>query len=135
VGVALARVATWLIAGALASLILALIYRFGPCRAPAKWRWLSLGSIVATALWLVSSLLFGWYVQKAHYDTTYGSLGAVVALVMWMYVSAYAMLLGAFVDAEAERQTARDSTTGSPRPMGERGAMMADTSAALEPRD
>jgi membrane protein len=83
--------------------------------------WLSLGSIVATALWLLSSLLFGGYVSMAHYDTTYGSLGTVVALIMWMYVSAYAMLLGAFLDAEAERQTARDSTTGAALPLGQRG--------------
>jgi membrane protein len=68
----------------------------------------------------------------ANYDTTYGSLGAVVALVMWLYVSSYAVLLGAFLDAEAERQTARDSTTGRPRPIGKRGAAVADTSAALE---
>jgi membrane protein len=131
-GVAIARIATWLVAGALASLIIALVYRFGPCRAPAKWRWLSLGSIAATVLWLIGSLLFGWYLSVARYDATYGSLGAVVALVMWLYVSAYALLLGAFLDAEAERQTARDSTTGAARPMGERGAAVADTSAALE---
>lgn len=132
IGVALARVATWLIASGLASLAIALIYRFGPCRAPAKWRWLSFGSVVATGLWLLGSVLFGWYVSVAHYDTTYGSLGTVVALIMWLYVSAYAVLLGAFLDAEAERQTARDSTTGRPRPLGRRGAVMADTSAALD---
>lgn len=108
-----ARLATWLIAGGIASVTLAIIYRYGPCRADTKWRWLSLGSIAATVLWLLSSLLFGWYVSMAHYDTTYGSLGTVVALIMWMYVSAYAMLLGAFLDAEAERQAARDSTTGA----------------------
>jgi membrane protein len=126
------RLVTWLVTGGLASLTLAMIYRFGPCRADAKWRWLSLGSLVATVLWLVISLLFGWYVSVAHYNTTYGSLGTVVALIMWMYLSAYAMLLGAFLDAEAERQTARDSTTGTPLPLGRRGAVVADTSAALE---
>jgi membrane protein len=130
-GVALIRLVTWLIAAALATLVIALIYRYGPCRARAKWRWLSLGSVTATLLWLIGSVLFGWYVSVASYETTYGSLGTVVALIMWMYVSAYALLLGAFLDAETERQTARDSTTGAPQPLGERGAVVADTSAAL----
>jgi membrane protein len=125
------RVLSWVSVFLLATLTIMLIYRYGPCRAQAKWRWLSLGSITATLLWLVGSLAFGWYVSVARYDTTYGSLGAVVALLMWMYISAYALLLGAFLDAEAERQTARDSTTGRPLPMGERSAVVADTSAAL----
>jgi membrane protein len=125
------RVLSWVIVSLLTTLTITLIYRYGPCRAQAKWRWLSLGSIAATLLWLAGSLAFGWYVSVARYDTTYGSLGAVVALLMWIYISAYALLLGAFLDAEAERQTARDSTTGRPLPMGERGAVVADTSAAL----
>jgi membrane protein len=127
-----ARIATWIVAGSLASLTIAIVYRFGPSRANAKWRWLSSGSVLSTGLWLTGSLLFGWYVSVADYDTTYGSLGTVVALIMWMYVSAYALLFGAFFDAEAERQTARDTTTGADRPLGERHAVMADTSAALE---
>ena len=128
----LLRAGTWLLAAGLVTTILTLVYRYGPCRALAKWRWLSLGSASATLLWLAGSLLFGWYVSAAGYETTYGSLGTVVAVIMWMYVSAYAMLLGAFLDAEAERQTARDSTTGKPLPLGERGAIMADSSAALK---
>ncbi len=132
IATSLVRALTWLIAASLATLVLTLIYRFGPCRAPAKWRWLSLGSTAATVLWLAGSVLFGWYVSVASYDATYGSLGTVVALIMWMYVSAYALLFGAFLDAEAERQTGRDSTTGRERPLGERGAVVADTSAAIE---
>jgi membrane protein len=128
------RVLSWVIVSLLTTLTITLIYRYGPCRAQAKWRWLSLGSIAATLLWLAGSVAFGWYVSVAKYDTTYGSLGAVVALLMWIYISAYALLLGAFLDAEAERQTARDSTTGRPLPMGERGAVVADTSAALVDR-
>lgn len=126
------RLLSWLTVSLLATFTITLIYRYGPCRAQAKWRWLSLGSIAATLLWLLGSLAFGWYVSVARYDTTYGSLGAVVALIMWLYISAYALLLGAFVDAEAERQTAIDSTTGRPLPMGGRNAVVADTSAALD---
>lgn len=129
---ALLKAVTWLISAAFASLAIAAIYRYGPCRKRAKWRWLSFGSVIATALWLLASVLFGWYVSFGGYDKVYGSLGAVVALLMWFFVSAYAVLLGAFVDAEAERQTARDSTTGPDRPIGQRGAAMADTSAAVE---
>jgi membrane protein len=128
---ALIRVLTWLFVTMIAATAITLIYRYGPCRELAKWRWLSLGSITATLLWLAGSLVFGWYVAVAKYDTTYGSLGAVVALIMWLYVSAYAVLIGAFLDAEAERQTAQDSTTGKAREIGKRGAVVADTSAAL----
>lgn len=131
-GVAMVRGATWLVAFALATAALALIYRYGPCREDAKWRWLTLGSAIGTGLWLLASILFGWYVSVANYATTYGPVGTVVALLMWIFVSAYAVLLGAFINAEAERQTARDSTTGPERPLGERGAVVADTSAALE---
>jgi membrane protein len=122
---------SWSLISLVATLTITLIYRYGPCRAQAKWRWLSLGSITATLMWLAASLAFGWYVSVARYETTYGSLGAVVVLIMWIYICAYALLVGAFLDAEAERQTARDSTTGSPLPMGQRGAVVADTSAAL----
>jgi membrane protein len=132
VAIALIRVATWMVAFVLASFAIAIVYRYGPCRENAKWRWLTLGSAVGTTLWLLGSLLFGWYASMANYATTYGSLGAVVALLMWIFVSAYSLLLGAFINAEAERQTARDSTTGPERPLGERGAVVADTSAALE---
>lgn len=102
-------------------------------RADARWQWLSAGSLVATLLWLAATVGFGFYATRfGDYDATYGSLGAVVVLLMWLYLSAYAVLIGGLVNAESERQTARDSTTGPARPMGERGATMADTSAALE---
>ncbi|WP_293970210.1 YihY/virulence factor BrkB family protein [Sphingopyxis sp.] len=124
---------TWLLAAALCVLTLGGIYRFAPNRADARWEWLSLGAVFATMLWLLATIGFGIYAARfGDYDATYGSLGAVVVLLMWLYLSAYAVLLGALINAEAERQTARDTTTGPERPMGERGAMMADTSAALE---
>ena len=108
------------------------MYRFAPDRADARWRWLSYGSVAATLLWLVATIGFGIYAARfGNYNATYGSLGAVVILLMWLFVSAYAILIGGLINAEAERQTAIDSTTGPPRPMGERDAAVADTSAAL----
>ncbi|QPI74373.1 YihY/virulence factor BrkB family protein [Sphingobium sp. Cam5-1] len=133
VGAVALQAITWTIAAALCSLALGAMYRFAPDRADARWQWLSLGSGLATLLWLLTTLGFGLYASwLGDYDATYGSLAAVVVLLMWLYVSAYAMLIGALVNAEVERQTSRDTTTGPEEPMGERGATMADTSAALD---
>lgn len=119
---------TWLVAGAIASAAIAFAYRYGPDRARAQWRWLSVGSVAATLLWLVATVLFGIYAANfANYNATYGALGAVVVLLMWLFVSSLAILIGAEINAEAERQTAVDSTVGHPRPMGRRGARLADT--------
>jgi len=133
VGAVALQAITWTIAGALCSFALGAMYRFAPDRADARWQWLSLGSGLATLLWLLTTLGFGLYASwLGDYDATYGSLAAVVVLLMWLYVSAYAVLIGALVNAEVERQTSRDTTTGPEEPMGERGATMADTSAALD---
>jgi len=119
--------ATWLAAGVFASAAIAAAYRYGPDRRDARWSWLSLGSALATLLWLLATLGFGFYAAKfGDYNATYGSLGAVVVLLMWLFVSAYAVLLGASINAETERQTLRDTTKGGPRPMGSRGATVAD---------
>ncbi|WNO52926.1 YihY/virulence factor BrkB family protein [Stakelama saccharophila] len=127
-GVVLIKIATWLVAAAIVSAGFAFIFRYGPDRARARWRWLSVGSVASTLLWLVATLLFGIYTANfANYNATYGALGAVVVLLMWLFVSSYAVLLGAEINAEAERQTGVDSTTGMPRPFGERGATVADT--------
>ncbi|MEZ0498214.1 YihY/virulence factor BrkB family protein [Sphingomonas sp. IW22] len=127
-GVATMQVLTWIVAGAIASAAFAFIYRYGPDRAPARWRWLSIGSVAATVLWLLATVGFGIYAANfANYNATYGALGAVVVLLMWLFVSSYAVLIGAELNAEAERQTLIDTTTGPPQPMGERGARMADT--------
>ncbi|MBV9811279.1 MAG: YihY/virulence factor BrkB family protein [Acetobacteraceae bacterium] len=108
-------------------LLLSFVYRFGPCRRKAKWKWVTPGSVVATLLWLLASLLFSLYVgHLANYDSTYGPLGAVAAVMMWFWVSAYAVLLGAELNSEMELQTVRDSTEGPPKPMGARGAYVAD---------
>lgn len=123
----LIKVATWSTAGLLVSVAFGLFYRFGPDRRPAKWHWLTLGSAVATLLWLLVTLGFGFYAANiSNYNATYGSLAAVVIFLMWLFLSAYAVLLGAEINAETERQTFEDSTTGPDRPVGERGAVMAD---------
>lgn len=116
-----------LVAGAF-GIALAVVYRFGPSRDDAKWRWISPGAIVAGVLWLVGSGLFSLYVAKAGtYDQVYGPLGAVVVFLMWLYLSAFVILIGAELNSELERQTAKDTTKGPTRPMGDRGAQAADT--------
>lgn len=106
---------------------LALVYRYGPSRRDAKWRWVTWGSSVAAALWIGASMLFSWYVVNFDsYNRTYGSLGAGIGFMTWMWLSAVVVLLGAELNAEMEHQTARDTTTGKPKPLGSRGATMAD---------
>jgi len=106
---------------------LSLLYRYGPSRERPQWRWVTPGSVVATVLWVAVSALFSFYVaQFATYDATYGPLGTVVGVMMWFFVTVYAVLLGAELNAELELQTARDSTEGPPKPMGTRGAYVAD---------
>lgn len=107
---------------------ISLLYRFGPSREHAKWRWLSWGALAATAAWIIASWLFSFYLQHfANYNATYGSLGAVVGLMMWTWISVIILIAGAGINAEMEHQTACDSTTGPAVPMGERGAVVADT--------
>jgi membrane protein len=106
----------------------AIVYRYGPCRARARWRWVTWGGVFAAILWLGGSLGFSWYVNHvAHYDVTYGSLGAVIGFMMWIWSSVMVVLIGAELNAEIEHQTAIDSTTGAPLPIGARGAAMADS--------
>jgi membrane protein len=110
------------------ALILALIYRFGPSRSDARWRWVSWGGAVAALVWVAGSAAFSWYVESfGNYNKTYGSLGAVVAFQIWLWLSGIVVLLGAELNAETEHQTAIDSTVGAPKPLGRRGATMADT--------
>ena len=107
---------------------LALIYRLAPSRREPRWQWLTVGSIFAAAAWLGSSALLSWYLANfAHYDAAYGSLGAGIGLMMWMWVSSIVILFGAQLNSEIEHQTAKDSTVERDRPLGARGAVMADT--------
>lgn len=109
---------------------LAVVYRFGPSREEPRWAWVTPGAILATVLWVVGSALFALYVSKfASYNETYGSLGAVVILLMWFLLTAYAILIGAELNGEMERQTEKDTTEGPGQPMGKRGAYAADTVA------
>lgn len=109
---------------------LAVLYRYAPNRRAARWQWVSVGSVFASVVWIAASFLFSWYLAKFNtYNATYGSLGAVVATMMWLWLSAVVVLLGAELNAEIEHQTARDSTVGEDKPLGERGAAMADTVA------
>ena len=107
---------------------IALIYRFGPSRRPAKWRWLSWGAGIATVVWVAASWGFSYYLQNfADYNATYGSLGAIIGLMTWTWLSVVILIIGAEINAETEHQTTRDSTVGEAKPMGRRGAVVADT--------
>ncbi len=110
---------------------LAFVYRYGPSRAKPQWRWITWGSGFAAMAWLAVSILFSWYAANfGTYNKTYGSLGAVIGFMVWMWLSTVVVLLGAELDAEMEHQTVRDTTTGRPKPLGARGATMADTVGA-----
>jgi membrane protein len=107
---------------------LAVLYRYGPSREKAEWRWVSPGSVGAAILWVIASMLFSWYAANfGSYNETYGSLGAVVGFMTWLWISTIVILLGAELNAETEHQTAKDSTVGGEKPMGNRRAAMADT--------
>ena len=131
VAAALIKIGSWLGAAALASAAIAALYRLAPNRRSAKWRWVTPGSTLATAAWVAMTIGFGFYAARfGHYNATYGSLGAVVVLLLWLYLSAYVLLLGAELNAELEHQTARDSTVGAEKPLGARRARMADKVAS-----
>jgi membrane protein len=105
-----------------------ILYRIGPCRRQARWAWVLPGAIIATLFWLLVSEGLSYYVTHvASYSMTYGSLGTVIIVMMWFYLSAYVVMLGAELNAQMELQTTADTTIGPARPMGERGAAMADS--------
>jgi membrane protein len=129
----LIRVARWPVL-LLALLIgLAVLYRYAPDRRAARWQWVSVGSVFAAVTWMAASYLFSWYLASfANYNATYGSLGVVIGLMTWLWISTIVVLLGAELNAEIEHQTARDSTVGEEKPLGARGAAMADTVGAKQ---
>jgi membrane protein len=109
---------------------IAVLYRFGPSRQEAKWRWITPGAVLALVIIIVISSLFSWYAANfAQFDKTYGSLGGLIGMLFWMWLSVTAVIVGAELNAESEKQTAQDSTKGSDDPMGRRDANAADTLA------
>jgi len=120
-------VARWLLLAAVAVAGIAALYRYGPSRTAARWTWLMPGAVLACVLWLAASLGFSVYAENfASYNESFGALAGVVILLMWLWISAYVLLLGAELNAEAEAQTRYDTTTGRGMPMGDRGARKAD---------
>ena len=126
-GAVLAQIAPPVILGFAVILVIGALYRYAPSRSPARKRWITPGAVIATVLWVTVSLGLSVYFGRfTDFNQTYGSLGAVIALMFWLYASAFVVLLGAEVNAQMELQTARDTTTGRPKPMGKRGAFVAD---------
>ena len=122
-----ARIASYLVLVVLTIFGLAILYRLGPDRDDPEWKWVTPGAILATLLWVIGSIAFAIYVGNfANYNATFGSLGGVIVLLMWLWLSAYIILIGAEIDSEMEAQTRHDTTTGPEKPMGERGAVKAD---------
>jgi membrane protein len=114
---------------------LACLYRYGPSRARPQWRWVTWGSGIAGAIWLIGSLILSWYVANfGSYNATYGSLGAVIGFLIWMWLSTIIVLGGAEINAEMEHQTARDTTDDGEKPLGARGARMADEVGEVQTR-
>jgi membrane protein len=122
------RLARWMVLLPVVALVITLFYRHGPSRRPPAWRWVSWGSAVATTVWLVASVGYSFYLQSfADLQATYGSLGALVGFLLWIWLSVLILIVGAQLNAEMELQTRRDTTTPPEKPMGRRGAYVADT--------
>ena len=121
-------VVSWAALAALVTVVLAVLYRYAPDRKEARWRWITGGSTVATLLWLASTAgLFAYVERLGSYQSTYGSLAGVAISMFWLWTTVFLVIVGAAVNAETERQTARDSTVGPEQPLGERGAVVADS--------
>lgn len=124
----LISLARWPVLLLVITLAIGALYRWGPSRNPARWHWISWGGLSAAIVWVIFSAAFSFYLANfANYDATYGSLGAVIGVMMWTYLSVFILLVGAELNSEIEHQVLVDTTVGPHRPMGERGAKMADT--------
>jgi len=124
----LLQVARWVLLAAVITVALAVVYRVAPDRDAPKVRWVSAGAAIATVLWLLASLGFSIYVSNfGSYDKTYGALAGIVVLLFWLWITSYAILLGAEINAESEQQTISDTTKGPAQPVGRRDAVKADT--------
>jgi membrane protein len=130
------RIASYLIMLVVIWMGLTVLYRWGPSRQTAKWRWITPGAAVSVVLLGIASVAFSWYATNfSDYGAAYGSLGALIGLMTWIWISATIVIVGAELNSEVEHQTARDSTTGEPAPLGQRGAHMADTIGEVNPMD
>ncbi|MFW3614026.1 YihY/virulence factor BrkB family protein [Billgrantia antri] len=124
----LVNLARWPLLMIVVMLAIAILYRYGPDRDRPRWQWTSIGSLIAVMLWLLGSIAFSIYVRNfGNYNEIYGSMGAVIILLMWLWLSAYIVLLGAELNSEMEHQTTHDTTVGGNERMGERDAYVADT--------
>jgi membrane protein len=124
----LAEALRWVLVAVLVMGALAVLYRVAPDRDAPKFRWVSVGAIIATVLWLLASVGFSLYVSLfGNYAKTYGALAGVIVMLLWLWITSYAVLLGAEINAETEQQTVKDSTRGPDRPLGQRGAVKADS--------
>jgi membrane protein len=118
------------------AIALAVLYRYAPDRDSPKFAWVSVGAAVATVIWVIASVGFSLYVENfGSYSKTYGALAGVAILMLWLWITAFIVLLGAEINAEAEQQTVEDTTVGEPRPLGERGAVKADNLPHEQPRE
>lgn len=130
VGDLLLRIGRWPMMYLVIALALAVVYRYGASRGKPQWRWITWGSAVAALLWLCASGLFAFYASNfGKFNETYGSLGAIIGFMTWLWISAIVILLGAEIDAEMEYQTARNTAEGAPKPMG---ARVADTLGSVQ---
>lgn len=127
------QIVRWPILFVIVAIGLSIVYRYGPSRTEPQWRWITWGSAFASIMWIAVSIGFSWYAANfGSYNKTYGSLAAIVVFMTWLWLSTVIILLGAEIDAEMEHQTVRDTATGRPKPMGARGATMADTVGARQ---
>jgi membrane protein len=127
-------VVRWPLLAAVVLVCVGLLYRWAPDRRPPRWSWVSPGAVIATVVWLIASVGFTIYTTNfGNYNETYGALGTVVVVMLWLYLSSYAVILGAEINGELERQTLLDTTIGPELPLGERSAYVADTIG--RPRD
>jgi len=123
----LLKLARWPAMLIILSLFLAGVYRYGPSRGKARWRWVTWGGAAATLFWLLVSVAFSYYVQNfGNYNKTYGSLGAAIGFMTWIWLSTTVVLVGAELNAEMEHQTAHDTTEGPEKPLGQRDAALAN---------
>lgn len=124
----LVRLARWPVFFIVAATAIACLYWIGPSRHPPRFIWVMPGAVAAALLWAAASWAFSLYVGTlGNYTAAYGSLSTVVVFMTWLWLSATIVLAGGELNAELEHQTARDTTIGRPKPLGLRGATMADT--------